>query len=102
MVSFQTGPALQRVVVPGAACHVLIDVKVAVSDYIEPGALLVADHDGHRVLKLLAETDVEHTSIQRAAPQAYIEPARARKRSGDRAGENQIRSSSEHRFLQAI
>ena len=69
------GPALQRVVVPGAARHVLVAVKVAVREQVEPGALLVADDDGHRVLELLAKADVEHAGVERLAPHADVEPA---------------------------
>src|SRR5207249_2880250 len=55
VVPFETCPALQGVVMPRAARHVLIDVKVAVREDVEPGALLVTDDDRHRVLKLLAK-----------------------------------------------
>src|ERR1035438_5057339 len=47
MIAFKAGPALQRIVMPGAPCQVLIDVKIAVCEHIEPGAFLVADHYSH-------------------------------------------------------
>ncbi len=83
---------------PRAAGQVLVDVQIAVRQNVEPGALLIADHDGHRVLKLLAEADVEHAGIERPSPHAHVEPARARKRSGGRAGKNQIGGCGEHSF----
>src|SRR5260370_35036856 len=63
---------------------------------VEPGAFLVADDYGHRILELFAEANVEHASVERAAPHAHIEPARARKRSRHGAGENQIGGSGKH------
>src|SRR2546429_7992773 len=44
IVPFKAGPALKGVVVPRAACHVLIEVKVAVRADVQPSALLVAYH----------------------------------------------------------
>ena len=102
VVAFEAGPTLQRIVVPGAACHVFIDVKVAMRQNVEPGALLVADHHRQRVLKFLAEADIEHARVERAAPHAHVEPARARKGSGSGAGKNQIGGSGEHAFLTGI
>ena len=81
VVALEPGPALQRIVMPGAAGHVFVAVEVAVRDEVEPGALLIADDDGQRVLELLAEADVEHARVERAAPHADVEPARAAARS---------------------
>src|SRR5206468_11023809 len=66
---------------------------VAVSQNVEPGALLVADHNRHCVLKFLAETNVEHAGIERATPHTNVEPARARKRSRDSAGRSEEHTS---------
>ena len=33
---------------------------------VEPGALLIADDDGQRILELLAKADVQHAGVQRA------------------------------------
>ena len=88
VVAGKTGPTLQRVMVPGAARHVLIHVQVAVGQNVEPGAFLITDDDGHRVLKFFAKPDVEHAGVELAAPHAYVKPARAWKRSGGGAGKN--------------
>ena len=60
VVAFETGPALKRIVVPGAAGHVFIDVEIAVSEDVKAGTLLVADYGGVGVLELFAIADVLH------------------------------------------
>ena len=99
IVALEAGPALQRIVMPGPARQILVDVKIAVRQDVEPGALLVADHHRHRVLKLLAEANVEHAGVERPPPHAHVEPARARKRSRGGAGENQIGGGGKHRLI---
>ena len=98
MVAFEAGPALQRIVVPGAAGQVFVHVEIAVRENVEPGAFLVADQRRHGVLELLAEVNVEHAGVQRPPPHAHVEPAGARERSGGGAGQNQIGGSGEHGF----
>src|SRR5207237_5955591 len=101
IVPFKAGPALERVVVPRAACHVLIEVKVAVREDVEPRSLLITDHHRQRVLKLLAKADIEHAGVQRAAPHTHVEPAWSRKRASDSAWKNQVGGGSEHGFLRS-
>ena len=86
IIAFEAGPALERIMVPRAAGHVLVAVEVAVSEDIEPGPLLVADDDRQRVLELLAEADVHHAGVERLAPHAHVEPAWPGPRTGDGAG----------------
>src|SRR5579863_7939736 len=78
VVAFKAGPALQRIVMPGAAGEILVDVEVAMIENVEAGALLVSDNDRHRVLEFLAEVNVQQAGIERAAPHADVEPAGAR------------------------
>src|SRR2546423_607747 len=101
IVPFKAGPALKGVVVPRAACHVLIEVKVAVGEDVEPSALLITYHDRQRVLKLLAKADIEHAGVERAAPHAYVEPARPWKRARDSARKYQVGGGGEHGFLRS-
>ena len=96
VIALETGPALQRVMVPGASRHVLIHVKVAVRQDVEPGALLIADHHGHGILKLLAKAHVEHAGVERASPHTHVAPTWPRERTCGRTGENQIGSGGEH------
>ena len=96
MVALEPGPTLQRIMMPRPAGHILVNVKIAMGQYVEPRALLVADQHRHRVLKLLSKANVEHAGVERPPPHAHIEPARARKRSGGRAGENQVGGSGKH------
>src|SRR4029077_11850720 len=98
-VSFKARPTLKRVVMPGATRHVLIEVKVAVREYVEPSALLIADHHRQRVLKLLAKTHIHHARVEWPPPHAGVEPARSRKRSRSGARKNQIGSRGKHGFL---
>jgi hypothetical protein len=44
MVALKSGPTLQRIVMPRPACQILVDVQIAVGQYVEPGALLIVDH----------------------------------------------------------
>ena len=90
VVAFQAGPPLQGIMVPGPAGQVFVAVVVAVGEDVQAGPLLVADHHGQRVLELLAEADVQHAGIQRLAPHADVEPARAGPGTGDRAGQHHI------------
>ena len=80
---------------PAPAGEVLVAVEVAVREDVEAGALLVADHDGERILELLAEADVEHAGVERLAPHAGVEPARTRPGAGDGARQNQIAGDGE-------
>ena len=64
----QALPALKRVVVPRPTREVLVEVVIAVSQDVEPGALLVGDDGRVRVQKLLAEPDVEQGRVERPAP----------------------------------
>src|ERR1035437_6475566 len=98
MVACKAGPALQGIVVPRPARQVLIHVEIAVREYVESGAFLVAEQRGHGVLKLLAEANVQHASVQRPPPHTHVEPTRARERSGGGAGQNQIGGGGEHGF----
>ncbi len=88
VVAFEAGPPLERIVVPCPARQILIDMQIAMSEDVEPSPFLVADNHGHGVLELLAEANVEHASIERPAPHADIEPARAGERSSGRAWQN--------------
>ena len=88
VISFEPGPALQRIVVPRTACEVFVNVEVAVGNDIEARAFLVADQHCQGILKFLAEANVLHAGIQGATPHAYVKPAWAWKRSGGGAGEN--------------
>src|SRR5204862_1447807 len=54
MVALEPRPPLQRVMVPAAAGEVLVAMKIAVGENVESGPLLVADHEGERVLEFLA------------------------------------------------
>ena len=62
VVTFEASPALDRIVMPASASKVFIAVEVAVGEDIQPGAILVADDDGERVLKFLAKPDVHHVA----------------------------------------
>src|SRR5271168_3275725 len=96
MVALEPGPTLERIVMPRTACQIFVDMKIAMGQNIKPGALLVTDQYRHRVLKFLPEANVEHAGVERLSPHTHVEPARARKRSGGCAGENQVGSSGEH------
>src|SRR5438445_4257312 len=96
MISLEAGPTLQRIVMPRTSRQILIDMQVPVGEHIETSALLVADDHRHGILKFLAETNVQHATIQRTAPHADVVPARPRKRSRSRAGQNQIGGSGKH------
>src|SRR6185312_13177425 len=98
MVAFETGPALEGIVMPGAAGHVFIDVEIAVGEDVEAGALLVADDGGVGVLKLFAIADVLHAGVERTAPHADVEPARAGEGACGGAGKDQIFRGGEHGF----
>ena len=100
MVALEAGPALQRVMMPGAPRHIFIHVQVAVRQDVQSSALLITYHHGHRVLKLLAKAHVEHAGVERASPHAHVTPAGTRKRPRGCTGENQIGGSGEHGFLQ--
>ena len=89
-VTLESGPALERIVMPAAAGEVLVAVEVAMGQDVEAGALLVADHHGEGVLELLAEADVHHARVERPCPHAHVEPARARPGAGDRAGSTDL------------
>src|SRR5204863_5542105 len=99
IVPFKAGPALKGVVVPRAACHVLIEVKVAVREDVQPSALLVAYHHRQRVLKLLAKADIVHAGVEGTSPRAYSEPARSRTCVGDRDTEQQVRCGGDHGYV---
>jgi hypothetical protein len=90
IVAREAGPSLQRVVMPAAAGEVLVAVKVAVGENVEPGPLLVADDHGEGVLEFLAEADVQHAGVERPAPHADVEPPRPRPRPGYRAGQDDV------------
>ena len=96
IIAFEAGPALQRIVMPGAAGQVFVHVEIAMGQNVQPGAFLIADDHGQRILELFAEANIEHAGIERPAPHADIEPARAGKRSGGGAGKNQIGGCGEH------
>src|SRR5215469_18310722 len=85
---------------PGAPCHILIHVQVAVRQNVQAGAFLIADEHGHRILKLLAKAHVEHAGVQWTTPHTYVKPTRPRKRSRGRARQHQVGGSSEHDILQ--
>ncbi len=89
-VTLESGPALERVVMPAAAAEVLIAVEVAMGQDVDAGALLVARHHRERILELLAEADVLHARVERLRPHAHVEPARAGPRAGDRARQDEI------------
>src|SRR5208282_3699516 len=92
----EAAPALQRVVVPGAAGHVVVAVQVAVGENVEAGAFLVAEDGGQGVLEFLAEAHIHETGIQGPAPHAEVEPAWARPRAGNGTRKNPLCSDSEH------
>ncbi len=54
---------------------------------------------GQGVLELLAEAHVHHAGVQRPAPHAHVEPARARPGTGDGARKNGIGGDGEHEPL---
>ena len=81
VVAFEAGPALQRIVMPRPARHVVVAVEIAVGEDVEAGALLVADDGRQRILELLAEAHVHHAGVERPAPHAHVEPARPTLRS---------------------
>src|SRR5579885_3180909 len=81
---------------PGASCHVLVDMQVAMREDVQAGTFLVRDQHRHRILKLLAEPHIEHARVQRTAPHAYVVPAGTRKRTRSCAGQNQIGCGGEH------
>ena len=87
MIAFESGPALQRIVMPGAAGQVLVDVEIGMIQNIQAGALLIADHNRQRILELLAEANIQHAGVERASPHADIEPARTGKRAGHGSAE---------------
>src|SRR5215472_8036408 len=99
MIAFKAGPALERIMVPGASGHILIHVQVAMCQDVESCALLIGDQDGHSVLKFLAKAHVEHAGVERTAPHTYVTPAWARERACSRARKDQIGSGGEHGFL---
>src|SRR5262249_39699714 len=51
MVPFESRPALQRIMMPGAAGKIFVNVKITMAEDIETGALLIADEHGKRILK---------------------------------------------------
>src|SRR5258708_23427434 len=75
-------------------------MQVSMAEDVEAGALLIADHYGHGVLKFFAEANVQHASIQRTAPHADVVPAWTRERSRSRARQNQVSSSC--KFLRSM
>src|SRR5579875_535031 len=99
MVAFESGPALQGIVVPGAAGHIFVQVKVGVRENVETGTLLVADGDRQGILKLLAKAYIQHAGIERLAPHTDVEPTRTRKRPGCSAGKDEVGSGGEQNRL---
>src|SRR4029434_126154 len=95
LIALEAGPALQRIMVPAPAGEILVAVKIAVRENVEPGPFLVADDHGERVLELLAEPDVEHARVERPAPHAGVEPARTRQGPGDSARKDEIAGDGE-------
>src|SRR5262245_40156024 len=96
VVAFESRPSLQWIVMPRATGEVLVDVKIAVREDIEAGALLIADDDGDRILEFLAKTNVEHARVERPPPHRHIEPSRARKGSGRGARKDEVGRRGEH------
>ena len=90
VIALETGPALQRIMVPAAAAKILVAMKVTVGEDVEPGALLVADDDRQRILKLFPEPDVQHARIERFGPHADVEPPRPRPRARDGRRQHEI------------
>src|ERR1051326_1385853 len=96
MIAVEARPSLQWIMVPGAAREILIHVKIAMAQHVEPGPLLVADDYRQRILELLAEPHVEHAGVERAAPHTDVEPTRTRERTSDGRGQNEARGRGEH------
>src|SRR6185369_3064538 len=84
---------------PCTTGKIFIQVKITVSDDVESRALLIVDHHRQSILKFLAKADVEHARVERAAPHAYVKPARPGKRARNGTWKDQIGSSGEHRLL---
>src|SRR5581483_9240844 len=99
IIAFETRPALNRVMMPGASGEVVVAMQIAMRQDVEARALLIAEDDGDGILEFLAETDVEHAGVQRAAPHGGIEPARARPGPGDGAGKDFVSGDGKHRSV---
>jgi len=82
--------------VPGTPRHIVITMEVAVSQDVQPGPILVAQHHRQGILEFLAESPVHHAGIKRLAPHAHIKPARPGPGAGDSTRKNSIRCYGEH------
>jgi hypothetical protein len=84
--------------VPGAAGHVVIAMEIAVGEDVQPGAVLVAEHGGEGVLKLLAVAHIHHAAIQGPAPHAEVKPTRAGPGTSNGTRQDGTSSNREHGF----
>jgi hypothetical protein len=71
-------------------------MEIAVTQDVQSGALLVANHHGQGILKFFPEPHVQHAGIEWLAPHTHVEPAWSWKRSGGRAGQYQVFGGNEH------
>jgi hypothetical protein len=78
VVTVETSPPLQWVVMPRTPSHVVITVQITVGEDIQAGAFFVAYHSGNSVEVLLAEARIQHAGVERTPPHAFVEPFRTR------------------------
>ena len=64
----ETLPALEHIVVPGTARHVLVQVIIAGREDVETGTHLIGNNDRVRIGELLAKPRVHHGGVEGAAP----------------------------------
>ena len=86
LVKSDAAPALQRIVMPGAAGQIRVEKVITVGHDIEAGALLIRNNCGEGVRELLAVDRVEHGCVERASPQALRIPRRSRPGAGRGGG----------------
>ena len=70
-----------------------------IDDAFRSGSRLIGNDELMSIGELFAEPGVHHGRVQRPAPHTHVEPARARKGSGDGAGQYQIPGGGVHAFL---
>ncbi len=95
----ETFPALEHVMMPGAARDVLVEVIIAGRENVETRAGLIGDHDGVCIGELFAIPRVHHGGVEGTSPHVHIVPARARPGAGDGCRKHEVFGSGEcHRF----
>ena len=91
----ETFPALEHVMMPRAAGHILVEVIIAGRKDIQAGPGLVGNDHGMGIGELFAEPGIHHGRIQRPTPGVQAVPAWARPRAGYSCGKHQVFGCSE-------